>query len=140
MNVRLKRPAQTDQSGKIANERQWVALLTLAYLHSPHAMRVEKRSVMPSSASIDDLMAFPRLSASQIDGDIDVPITMHAVLDQVVLQDGFAVRACSKAPVKSLLFGFYGHDLRTCFKVLAQLWPFAAVLFCKAAARRKNMP
>ncbi len=30
--------------------------------------------------------------------------------------------------------------LRTCFKILAQLWPFAAVLFCKAAARRKNMP
>jgi hypothetical protein len=82
-DVRLKRPAQTDQSGKIANKRQWVALLTLAYLHSPHAMRVEKRIVMASGACIDDLMAFPRLSASQIDGDIDVPITMHAVLDQM---------------------------------------------------------
>jgi len=82
-DIRLKRPAQTDQSGKIANERQWVAFLTLAYLNSPHAMRVEKRIVMPSSACIDDLMAFPRLSASQIDGDIDVPITIHAVLDQM---------------------------------------------------------
>ena len=29
----------------------------------------------------------------------------------VVSQDGFAVRTCSKAPVKSLLLGFYGHDL-----------------------------
>jgi hypothetical protein len=60
-DVRFKRPAQTDQSGQIANERQWVAFLTLAYLHSPHAMRVEKRIVMPSGAGIDDLMAFPRL-------------------------------------------------------------------------------
>jgi hypothetical protein len=46
-------------------------------------MRVEKRIVMPSGACIDDLMAFPHLSASQIDGDIDVPIAMHAVLDQM---------------------------------------------------------
>ena len=42
----------------------------------------------------------------------------RACSSHVVSQDGFAVRACSKAPVKSLLFGFYGHDLSSILRIL----------------------
>jgi hypothetical protein len=80
-DIRLKAPAQTHQSSKIASERPWAALLTLAYLHAPHTMRVKKLVVMTSGAGVNDLMALPRLSAGQIDGDVDVPITMLAMLD-----------------------------------------------------------
>jgi len=82
-DIRLEFPAQTDQRGEIAKEHEWVALLALVNLYAPDTIRVEKRIVMTSGTGIDDLMAFPRLFASQIDGHIDVPITMIAVLDQM---------------------------------------------------------
>jgi len=82
-DIRLKAPAQTDQSGEIASERKRVVVLALAYLRAPYAMRVQKRIVMTSGAGIDNSMPLPRLSAGEIDGDVDVPIRMLAMLDQM---------------------------------------------------------
>ena len=82
-DIRLKPAAQTDQCHKVANEREWAVLLALAYLRAPHAIRVEKRIVMASGAGVDNLMALPRLPAGQIDCNVDVPIRMPAMLDQM---------------------------------------------------------
>ena len=82
-DIRLKAPAQTDQSGEIASERKRVVVLALAYLRAPYAMRVQKRIVMTSGAGIDNSMPLPRLSAGEIDGDVDVPIRRLAMLDQM---------------------------------------------------------
>jgi hypothetical protein len=82
-DVRLKLPAQMDQGRKIPCKLKWAAFLTLAYFRPAYAMRIEKPIVMSSRAGKDDFVAFLRLSAGEIDGNINVPIAMLAMLDQM---------------------------------------------------------
>jgi hypothetical protein len=82
-DIRLKPPAQPHQGRNTASERQGTALLALAYLCALHAMRVEKRIVMAPAAGVDNLMSLSHLSARQVDSNVDIPIAMPAMLDQM---------------------------------------------------------
>lgn len=80
-DIRLESSAKADQGGQVSKNRKQLALL--ADRLAPYAFRSEEGFVIASGACINDLMALPRLHASEINGEMNISMGMIAMLDQM---------------------------------------------------------